>query len=334
MAKRKDISIKFIAEQCGISIATVSRVLNNDSKVAPQTKKKVLDMMSKYNYVMPTPSSNHIAKVGIIYDTEISDYYMSLIMHLSDTMKKNNFQVIQCSLGHDESNLNDALATVYDCNVVGLFLITCGYNNIKDKLDPKVSHVWIDCNDEYEVSNDICQVQSDHYYSGQLAAQELIKQNCKNPVILMGAHVSHRTKARISGFTDEFKKQGIFVPDDHIMTSVRTVNALAETSQLVRYLISTGFHFDSIFTLSDWRTLGAYQALTEQGIDIPGEVKLIGFDGISVACIDLLHITCIQQNIEAICLKATELMLGQINHEPITLKYIVVPTRLLLGKTV
>ena len=89
-----------------------------------------------------------------------------------------------------------------------------------------------------------------------------------------------------------------------------------------------------MFAISDWRALGAYLALSELGIKVPEEVRIVGFDGISVASRVLLNITSIQQNVEQIAQNARDLLLRQMEHQPIEQKRIVVPTSILSGQTI
>ncbi len=334
MAQKKEVNIQFIAEKCNVSIATVSRVLNNDNKVAEKTRKKVLAALEENNYVSYTGTKGKVDKIGIIIDTEVSNYYMALVTRLMNLMYQDKYQVIITSLQQEVERLPALLNTLYDSHVKGVFLVHCDYLSIKDKIDSRIPHVWIDCTDTPEQTKDICQVSSDHYYSGQLAAQEFIRSGCKRPIILGSERVSYRTVNRIAGFRDELKKSNIEFTDDQIISLPKVDEVFVETSQMVRYLISTGFSFDGIFAISDWRAIGAMKALNEMKVKVPEEVKLIGFDGVSVTSGLLMNITCVQQNVDLLSLRAAEFMKALHNGDKIEEKYIIVPTHLINGNTI
>lgn len=112
-----------------------------------------------------------------------------------------------------------------------------------------------------------------------------------------------------------------------------TREILSESHQMIRYLVTKGVQFDGVFAVSDWRALGTYLALTEQGIKVPEEVKIIGYDGVSIASRTVLNITSVQQNIELIAQNAADLLLKQINHEEIKEKRVIIPTHILPGQT-
>lgn len=334
MAQRKDISIHFIAQQCGVSTATVSRVLNNDRRVAEKTRVKVRAALDRYGYVMPM-SAERNPRIGVIIDSELSDYYIALVAKVREQIRKADMRVVMISLDQQPDEMSVCLETMYDCGVAGVILIACPYLAIREKINAAIPHVWIDCNDTPEDTPEICQVQSDQYYSGLIAARELIKRDCSKPLILTGNPASHRSLEREKGFRDEFLSHGIPFEEDRILRLTAGVrDALADTRQVILYKAYQKFPFDSIFAISDWRALGAYLALEELGLRIPEDVKLIGFDGVSAVSRSALHITSVQQDIDRIARAASELLLKMLHQETIGQKHVIVPTDILPGQTV
>ena len=334
MAQRKDISIQFIAEKCGVSTATVSRVLNSDRCVSDKTRARVWEALNEYHYVAPA-SARANPRIGVIIDSELSDYYMALVTKVRTYMKQAALQTLLISLGNDASSLSACLDTLYDSGVSGVVLISCSCQSIREQLRPDLPHVWIDCNDPYEQTRDICQVQSDQYYSGVLSAREFLKKGCRRPIILTGSSVTHRAIERERGFRDAFAEAGVTVSDDQIVRlSSAAQDVLAETRRALQYMVYQKAEFDCVFAISDWRALGAYLTLTELGLRVPEDVKLIGYVGVSAASRSALNITSVQQNIDRIALSACELLLKLLRGEPIAQRRVIVPTDILPGQTI
>lgn len=333
MAQRKDVSIQMIAELCGVSTATVSRVLNNDPKVAETTRQMVLSALEESGYRPPAPPSGRIKKIGVVFNTQSGDYYWALSNQLHDVLENAGIQMVSASLGRREEILPDILRTIYDSNVCGVILITCGYLSIKSILDPRLPHVWIDCNDPPERTASICQVQSDQRMSGVLAAQELYRKGCRKPILLGGNTISHRMQERFRSFQAEYRKHGIELDEDRIICTPGVRPALDESRNSIRYLVSTDYEFDGIFAISDWRALGSYLALTDLGIRVPEEIRIIGYDGVSVANRTILNITSIQQDIEQIAYHTCDLLLRQMDRQAVEKKRIIVPTSIMNGQT-
>lgn len=333
MAQRKNVSIQMIAKECGVSTATVSRVINNDAKVANATREKILAALSKLGYQLPAHTTSNIKKVGIIINTQVNDYYHALEIKLHDELSELGLKCITASLGYKKDATEEILKTIYDCNVCGVILISCDYLSIKDILDPRIPHVWIDCNDPEESTKDICQVLSNQFVSGVMAANELYRKGSVKPIFLTGSSMSYRTKERFEGFCSEYKKHGITLDESRIIFTPHVREALDESKQTIRYLVNTNFEFDGIFAISDWRALGSYLVLNELGIKVPDEVRIVGYDGVSAASRTILNITSVQQDISLIARNAVDLLIKQIEDQKITSKRIIVPTDFLSGQT-
>ena len=334
MSHKKKISVRFIAEESGVSTATVSRVLNHDKNVSETTRKKVLRILEKYEYEAPAAPPSKVTKIGVLVPTGQSDYYMTLLREIGFYYRQRNIHVIACNYEEQKDYIPSALETLYDSNISGLILIACDYQSIKEHLLAKIPHVWIDCNDAPTDSSNICQVQSDHYVAGKIAAQELIRKNCVRPIIMTNATLSHRSFDRINGFRSVFEENHIPFADSQIIYMPRIKNFFAESQETIRYMVTRGDQFDSIFAINDIRSLGALVGLQQMNLKVPDDIKLIGFDGISIACNSILNITCIQQNIELLTINACDMLSKLMNQEAVLEKRILVPTTLLGGQTI
>ncbi len=333
MAKRKNVSVKFIAEKCGVSTATISRVINGDNKVSESTREKVLSAFKEYNYKFPEHASTlSRKKIGVITTVSNQDYFASLLHEIINYMAKYDFGVISYSMGRGQFSLKDGLETLYDSNVSGIIIISGDYISVKDFLLPSIPHVWIDCNDAPEDTADICTVQSDQYVSGCLAARALLNQSCKHPIMIMSTRKSIRREERKRGFFDEFMRSGIKLGPDNIVEVETTKDGFTDSREAIRYLIAKGVSFDSVFAISDWRALGAYTGAISMGKRVPEDICIIGFDGVSLAC-KSVNITSVQQNTRRLSQCSCDQLLHLIRGENVPERHIVIPTDILPGQT-
>ncbi|MBP5593750.1 MAG: LacI family DNA-binding transcriptional regulator [Pseudobutyrivibrio sp.] len=332
MAKKKTVSVKLIAEKCGVSTATISRVLNADPKVAEATRQKVMEALKELNYKPAERNTNIPKKVAVITRVSHQDYYVSLVHEINKYMAEQGYDVISLSQENSIRSLPGLLDTAYSSNVAGVIIVTADYSSIKNKLMPSIPHVWIDCNEKPDDIKDICTVESDHYVSGRLAAHALINQGCKKPIIITGNNPSRRSAERKSGFFDEFKEAGILLSNDNIIEVQTGTDGFTVTREAVRYVIAKGLDFDSIFAISDWRALGAYTGVITMGKKVPEDIRIIGFDGLSLAC-KTVGITSIQQNTPRLAACSCDQLIKLINGETVQEKHIVIPTGILQGQT-
>ena len=331
--RKKSVNIRYIAEKCGVSAATVSRVINKEAKVAQATREKVLDAFEQYGYRAPGQAEPKVKKIGIIMRTNTPDYNTGVLHYITDYFSARDLQVIATNIYNDYSKVPLALGTLYDAGVSGIFLIRCPYLSIKDCLDARVPHVWLDCNDAPEDCGDICCVQSDHFISGRMAAMELIRSGCTHPIVMTGSDCTHRTQDRNRGFVLEYEKHGIEVGSDQFIYLPLAKDAFIGSREMVRYLVATGFPFDGIFAINDWRALGAYVGVQSMGLKVPQDIKIMGFDGLSLASHSVLNISCIRQNIDELARNACVQMDALIHGRPIEKRHVIVPTYVLDGLT-
>ncbi|MBQ9647769.1 MAG: LacI family DNA-binding transcriptional regulator [Oscillospiraceae bacterium] len=333
MAAKKKVSVRFIAAQCGVSTATVSRVINNDDSVTDATRRRVLQVLEQYHYEAPAAPAPKVSKVGVVIVSSRSDYYHAVLGGIGRWFRDRGTSTIAINTEGVSGYLPTALDTLYDSNVQGVILVSCDYLAVREHLHSKIPHVWIDCNDRPDATAGICQVQSDQYVSGKLAAQELLSKGCKKPIVLTGAHATHRSDDLLNGFRNEFAANGITVEHEQIVALPDIKEYVTESQEMIRYLVTKGFAFDGVFATSDERALGAYMGVVKMGLTVPDGVRIVGFDGISDACTEVLNITCVQQNVQLLTRYACEMLMRLIAREAICDKRVVVPTNILPGQT-
>ena len=337
MRTKKTVSLKSIAEACNVSTATVSRVLNNDPKVANETRERIMGALQESGYKGLSAVSDHagpaVPKIGVILRYIQADYHLAIFLQIQKCLHEAGYETILFPL-YPECDSATALNAVYQSDVSGIILVGCSYIALKSNLRAGFPHVWIDCEDAPDKTRGICRVESDHLVSGMLAAQELYRTGSVRPLIITQEKLSYRGMARIEGMRSEYKKHDISISDEQIIRVPVQGDGFTIVRDTVRYLITKGTSFDGIFCISDWRTLGAYTAVKQMGLRVPEDVRIVSFDGIARATHSVVNITAVAQNTELLARDACELLLHLIRTEGIPVRMIVVPTKIIAGATV
>ena len=150
-------------------------------------------------------------------------------------------------------------------------------------------------------------------------------------IATIGKKITELTPTR--GFAAEFAAKDIHISKDHIIALPGVKSEVTESQEMLHYLVTKGVEFDGIFAMTDNKAIGAYMGCMKMGLRIPEDVKLVGFDGVSPACTEVLNITSIQQNVPLLAQYAGEMLLKQIRKTPVEQKRRVVPTNLRPGQT-
>ena len=198
-------TIKDVAKKANVSVATVSRVINNNGYVHEDTKKLILDAINELNY-----SPNQYARflsgtksniIGVLVPHIGTPFYGALLEGLETAAHEKGFKIMLANTS-DNQRIEDEYIDVFkNYNVDGIIAAANILNLDKiltfDKPIVTIDHI---------LSDDIPSITSNNVQGGKLAAQELIKSGCKNIFVLRGPSFLITTMERTQGFLEEIEK--------------------------------------------------------------------------------------------------------------------------------
>jgi LacI family transcriptional regulator len=328
----KSISIKEIAQICGVSTATVSRVLNDNGRFSNETKNKVLQTVEKLGY-----KTNNIAKslrtkktrsIGIIVPDITNEYFANIILAIQNFFFPQGYSVLVYNTNEDQGKEDLYLKDLEAKCVDGLIYFFCMEDRGQiDAIRKKIPVVFVDRNPNRKGA---VVVESDNYTGGFLATEELIKSGCRNIVILRHILTNSTIVGRYKGYRDALNKYGIPFNPDLVLDMY--VNANASKEAICR-LIECGIAFDGVFACTDWLAVGALMALRKHNIKVPQQVKVVGFDNVSISEYSSPSITTINQDKTRLGEIAAQLLLDMIDGNSIDEKNIILPVELIKRET-
>lgn len=315
MGKKRDVSIKDIAAHCGISVATVSRVLNNKGNYTPETRDKVLRAVDSLNYsVTQAPHHIHRTKlIGILVPDAQNEWFSVLIVHLETAFGKKGYRCLICHTNHEKSAELELCHYLIDAGICGLINIACTTSDIITLTAANnIPMVCIDRPPSDSLDQVAC-VESDHFLGAFIATELLIKRGCNRILFLGRFKESPINEPRLNGYLAALKQYGKPEASELIVNlQMDEYPNFSSTKNMVYYLIKSSVKFDGIFAVNDWRAFGALAALQMADIQIPNEVKLIGFDDVSLTRFCTPAISTIHQDDRLIAQTAADILLDAI----------------------
>lgn len=328
MQKKK--SFREIARECNVSAATVSRIANGIGSFKEETRTLVMSHLLREGYVIEsdigTPSLKNIALIVTDLANEI---FCSIISHLRSYLLDQGYLLSVYVENQDQKYLTDQMINP---SIKGLLFLSSPFEALV--LDSPIPAVQIlSSNRQITYKGKMYSVTSDDYVGGQLAAQEFLKSGCKRPLILNNRHTHSTLSPRVRGFIHEFEKAGIPESEIIIYEGDRSKSAFNSANDAVSYLWTKGESFDCIFACSDWRAYGALVALKNRGINVPEDIRVIGYDGILISRYSQHPLTTIQQNPDILATAAADTLLALLEgKEPEQLT--TVPVQIQRGDTI
>ncbi|UNK19141.1 LacI family transcriptional regulator [Paenibacillus sp. N3/727] len=269
-------TIKEVAMTAGVSVATVSRVLNQNGYVHEDTRRKVEDAIRQLNYT-PNEVARSLYKrksklIGLLLPDITNPYFPQLARGVEDQMQKNDYRLIFGNSDESRQKEMDYIQTFIQNNVVGVISSTNDSDaDIYAGLNIPV--VFLD-----RTSNDRPSVYADGREGGRIAAREMVRRGSKQITVLQGpAHVRPAID-RFEGAVEIL--QELNIPYEVLLT---TSFSLTEAEDWAKELFYKYPDTDGIIASNDMVASAVLQEAHRLGKRVPEDVQIIGFDDIPLS---------------------------------------------------
>ena len=322
-------TIAEIAAKAGVSVPTVSRVLNNRPDVAPETRERVEQVMKESGFIRSRVKNALKESSGII-DMLVPDvtnlYSVEIVRGVEEVMERTELR-LALSLTHDSVVYEQRwLAKVIDGATDGAILVLA--NGQSGRLDMlvrnKIPFVVVD--HRGELGPDIPSVGATNWLGGRLATEHLLSLGHRRIAIIAGAADLPCSRDRIAGYRAALENAGIPVDSALIRPGLFSQETGYEQAMILLDLPEPP---TAIFAGSDAQAMGVYAATRARGLRIPESLSVVGFDDVPVASIVTPALTTVRQPLVEMGRVATTMLLRLIAEEPLDSKRVELTTTLI-----
>lgn len=318
----KNATIYDVASLAGVSITTVSRVLNSPGHVAKLSRKKVVDAMKELNFV---PKAEAIARarkdfkrIGVLTPFSTEPSFVQRIRSITRALSETDYELITYSV-ESEEQLSGYLSMLPVSNRIdGLIILALPVKEEEILLFKEYDFPVV----LVEISNPlVSSIEIDNKVGGKLAAEYLVSKGYKSFGFIgeggEPAYSLHATEQRFDGFNTSLKKTGFKLNSENVSFHQFGMSFSVEA---VKKILSMKNRPDSIFAASDLQAVGVIKAAREMNLKVPEDIAVIGFDDIDLA--DYMGITTINQSLDQSGQTAVELLIEQIKNPFVFVKHI------------
>lgn len=325
---KSKVNIKTIAELAGVSVATVSRVINQNGRFSAETEATVKRVMEELHYVPNTVAKglreNRTKVIGVIVPDITNPHFAKFVLEIETKLFEYSYSTVICNTNESVELEQKHVDTLISKRVDGIIFISgIGHYYLDD-----IATVYVDRRPDGYDEQKLCIVESDNENGGYLAAKKLIECGCHDIAILYSYHMDFNQKMRYKGYKKALKEAGL----TEQTIDVKVISAPAAT-EAVKNHIENGNHFDGLVCTTDTLAVGAILALQEIGLRVPEDVKLTGFDDSTLASLYTPSISSIRQMVSLMAEKAVENLMAIIEDEDIETLLHVLPVRLVERET-
>ncbi len=314
----KRSTIAEIASKAGVSIPTVSRVLNNRPDVAPETRRKVEQVIKESGFIRSrVPNALRKESSGIV-DIIVPDlaaaYSVEIVRGVEEVLERTELR-LAISLTHNSIQFEQRwLTKVIDGSTDGAILVLArGQSERLDELRRhRIPFVVVDHRGGLGV--DVPSVGATNWSGGRAATEYLLSLGHRQIAVIGGSSTLRCSIDRIAGYRSALEERGIPVNPAYI----RPGDFIPETGyEQTCALLDLPEPPTAIFAGSDGQAMGVYSALQARGIKIPDDMSVIGFDDIPVASLVTPTLTTVRQPLVEMGRVATTMLLRLIAEEPL-----------------
>ncbi len=303
------MTIYDISQKAGVSIATVSRVLNGSDKVSSKTRKKVLDVMEKYAY---TPnafarglglSTSHT--VGILCADSSDLYLAKAVYYLEQMLRDRGYDSILCCCGYELENKVKYVNLLLSKKVDSIILVGSNFVEANDEDNSYIReianvHPVMILNADYVAPN-VYSCLCDDYHAMYSATEELIRSGRKHIAYIYDS-TSYSGSKKLAGYLDAMGTHSLEAAAEFIERRYEASDEILDTAErLSRLYRSTVKDIDAIITSDDQLALGAVKFARRNGLEIPKDLAIIGYNNSMLAVSNEPELTSIDNRLELLC---------------------------------
>ncbi len=332
----KVYTIRDIARRAGVGISTVSRALNNRPDVGEETRQKVLRIVEQLGYAPNANAKNLKQRASglsaIIVRGRRNSFLTGIAEQMTDYGWEMGHQYLIEFIDERGEELDVAFRLVAEKKLEGIFFL--GSNVVGRKADVVqlgIPSVFVTVDASTVRAPGVSSVSVDNHACGRMAVEHLIARGHRRIAVMGGREgVGDGIGLRFRGALDALQAHGLKLEEELYVASTFGMEG-AYRSALE--LIDRRRDFTALFAMSDVMAIGAMRALNENGLAVPGDVSVIGFDGIELARFTQPPLTTVEQPAEEIAKAGVELMLRLLDN-PEDSEYRIVEGRLVEGGSV
>jgi LacI family transcriptional regulator, repressor for deo operon, udp, cdd, tsx, nupC, and nupG len=308
--RMKDLpSITTVAQMAGVSIATVSRVLNNSKPVGTETRQRVEEAVAKLSYranVFGRSLANARSQLILVLVPDFANpFYAQIVQGVGAVAHLHGYKMLLADPSGSAMAHNVALGALYDRLADGVISLA-HLDESPAVLDELRQLPWVACS-EFVPQSGVPYVSIDHRQAAQDAVQYLLNRGHRR-IALITADESYRWAGqRHEGYALALKGAGIEIESELIRTATGT--DYAQGAQAAGGLLTLREPPTAVFAISDTLAIGAIKAFRRAGKRVPDDIAVLGFDNVPLAEVFEPSLTTIGQPMRELGSAAAELLI-------------------------
>jgi DNA-binding LacI/PurR family transcriptional regulator len=312
----KRLSIRTVALAAKVSVATVSRTINNVPSVHPEIAKRVWEVIEKLDYYPNTQAralvSGRSRLLGLIVSEITNPFFPELIQGFEDIAVEHGYEILVSSTNYDPKRMSHCIRRMLERKVEGVAIMTFGIEEpLLDQLaSRKVPLVFIDVGPDRP---GISVLKVDYQHGISQGVQHLAALGHRGIAFVSGPKRLHSAQSRLAAFTAAMKESGLPAKETWI---VEGDHALEGGITAMNKLLTLTPRPTAVMCSNDMTAIGVLHSLYREGLRAPDDISVLGFDDIHIAEVTTPPLTTIQMSRYELARNAFNALRAQVESTP------------------
>ncbi len=308
------VSVKDVAALAGVSLGTVSNVLNRPDRVAPATRERVLAAIDELGFVRNEAArqlrAGHSRMIGLVVLDVGNPFFTDIALGVEQAAAGAGLSVILCNSAETLQRENHYLSLLQEHRAYGVLITPVAAKNprIEQIRRRGIPTVLVD----HGATRRQCSVSVDDVVGGELAAAHLVAAGHERIAFIGGPLGLKQVADRLAGARKAVHNAGLESQFTVIDVDAMTVPAGRSAAERIRALDAdrpTG-----VCCANDMLALGILQDMTRHHVDVPNELAIVGYDDIDFAAAAAVPLTSVRQPREQLGAAAATLLIDEVEH--------------------
>ena len=311
------MTIKDLAEKTGYGVATVSRVLNNHPNVSAKARRVILEAVEESGFQINTNAKQlkaHATSILVVVKGTSNELFGEMVETIQNLIAQTQYPLHVDYMDEDSNEVLRAIQLCREKKPLGILFLGGNSQNFArdfEKIDIPCVLVSNDASSlPFANLSSVC---TDDRQAARCAMDSLIALGHRKFVIVGGdRQVSDTSRLRYEGCLQSFRKHGIDYDEELDYQGVRY--SYQDGYNATQQLIASGRQFTALFAQADVMAIGAIRALHNNGLRVPQDVSVMGYDGLPLGSFLVPQLSTVIQSAELMARRSVEILIERIEN--------------------
>ena len=311
------MTIKDLAEKTGYSVATVSRVLNNHPNVSPKAREEINRIVAECDFQINANArqlKQHATSILVVVKGTSNELFSKMVETIQNLVAKTQYPLYVDYIDEDSNEVLRAIQLCREKKPLGILFLGGNSQNFLRDFDKIDIPCVLVSNDASNLPfNNLSSVFTDDRQAARCAMDSLIALGHRNFVIVGGdRYTSDTARLRYEGCMQSLQNHGIPFDEELDYQGVRF--SCQAGYNATQKLIADGRSFTALFAVADVMAIGAIRALHNNGLRVPRDVSVMGFDGLTLSSFLVPQLSTVVQSAKVMAQRSVEMLIERIEN--------------------